>query len=277
MPGHGFLTRVGRGLKKIGELLLGLLALIVLGALGNLCSQILPSGEPTPTVYPTPTMTAEASIRGNIVDLLEQGVIEVEPRGSGIDDLELAIRRLLEELIEVEIPVGTLFVAESTGTQNMVVRRQVNVVISWDGWDDVEVPVACANKNRSVPRADDSFHVVTAAEQAELQELAATIEERASSWGWEYSTFDVVQAEIWIVTDDASYGGLGTLVRQTGIGGFGTRAIDEDETVRAMRLVDEAGIDITTRRIWQDRDLIAAGAEDGSLVEWLRQRDQGDG
>ena len=116
-----------------------------------------------------------------------------------------------------------------------------------------------------------------APEQAELQALVATIDARSSSWGWEYGTFDVVQAAIWIVTDDAGYGGLGTLVRQSGIGGLSTRVILEDEAARAMRMVDEAGIDITQRQIWQDRDLIAAGAEDATLVEWIREREQGGG
>jgi hypothetical protein len=272
-----FVAGIGQVLKKIGQLLLVLLALMLIGGLTQLCSEIWPFKPPTPTVRPTTTPTPEASIRGNVVDLLEEGVIEIDPKGSGIDGLDLAVRRLLDELLEVEIPIGTLFVEESGGIQNMVVRRQVTIVISRDDWYEVEVPVACANKNRIVPDLLDSFDIVMAPEEGDLQAVLSTIGKCETSWGWEYGSFNVVQAAIWIVTDDATYSGLGTLVTRRDIFDYGTRAIDEDDAARAMRLVDEAGIDITSKRIWQDRELIATRAEDAVIVEWIRQREQAGG
>ena len=62
---------------------------------------------------------------------------------------------------------------------------------------------------------------------------------------------------------------LGTLV---GGFGFGPRLIKEDDAVRAMRLVDAAGIDITTKAIWQDRTSLFHSVTDPALGEWLKDR-----
>jgi hypothetical protein len=76
------------------------------------------------------------------------------------------------------------------------------------------------------------------------------------------------QAAVWIVTDDADYYDLGILVAsQFGFGG--SRVINEVETVRALRICDEAGIDIKRKRIWSDKKEILSGLEDGELKKWL--------
>ncbi|MGD8815267.1 MAG: hypothetical protein PVI78_12415, partial [Anaerolineales bacterium] len=91
--------------------------------------------------------------------------------------------------------------------------------------------------------------------------------------GWEYSSYDVQQAAIWIITDNADYGDLGILVRSTSITGIGSRVIGYEDAARAMQLVDDAGIDITSLAIWEDRDAIAEGVEDTALADWIRARE----
>ena len=72
------------------------------------------------------------------------------------------------------------------------------------------------------------------------------------------------QAAIWIVTDNANYDQLGTLV-YTG----GGRVIDEEDTAKALKLLAQAGIDVKSKRIWLDRHRILAGITDNELKSWL--------
>jgi hypothetical protein len=126
-----------------------------------------------------------------------------------------------------------------------------------------------------VPDRDDTFVIEETPEQGDLLVLLNTFQVDGSTpYVWEYHTYDVQQAAVWIVTDDATYRDLGILVRQSSIGGLGVRAITEDEAGRAMQLLDQAGLDITQTAIWQDRELIIAGIDDDpDLVDWLRQRE----
>lgn len=49
----------------------------------------------------------------------------------------------------------------------------------------------------------------------------------------------------------------------------GAQAINEPEAAEAMRLCDEAGIDMKKKRIWKDREKIPAGLKAGELKNWL--------
>jgi len=93
---------------------------------------------------------------------------------------------------------------------------------------------------------------------------------------------DVRQAAVWIVTDDASFEDLGSLVVSSwgGPGAGRTRAINVYDAACAMKICDEAGIGITYKAIWNDRDTIisqlkfleANWAECKQLRQWLEQK-----
>jgi hypothetical protein len=127
-------------------------------------------------------------------------------------------------------------------------------------WATVTVAVACANRTRGIPGRSDEFDVGLSPLGEVLVRLARLLARR----GEEYA---VRQAAIWIVTDDASFSDLGVLVYAGG-----GRAIGADAAARAMRLVDEAGLPITTRRIWSDRAAIARAADDPAFAAWMRRR-----
>ena len=90
----------------------------------------------------------------------------------------------------------------------------------------------------------------------------------------------VEQAAVWIVTDDADYDDLGSLVETFGpvaLPGMGSRVIREAQTARAMKILDEAGIDITGKAIWRDRERILSKLEDAGLRQWLQRRMRSEG
>lgn len=145
----------------------------------------------------------------------------------------------------------------------MVTTAEEQVTLSSAEWIPVTVQAACANRPRDIPGGGDRFKVARSPHQEELQRLMLIL--RASG-----ADYDVRQAAVWIVSDDADYADLGILVRRSAFQVFGgTRAIDETEAARAMKICVDSGIDITRKAIWQNRATIAAGVEDEVLRKWL--------
>jgi hypothetical protein len=195
-----------------------------------------------------------------IVDLIAQKKVEARAKGSGIEEVEIELCRLVKHELSVLVPAGTFFVSRGSA-QDMVTTNDEEFTLEKEECISVTVPVACADLDRLVPRSDDTFDILPSSQQEEMQKLAPLLREASS---------EVRQAAVWIVTDNADYDALGTLV--SGLGGFGPRVIKEDEAARAMKLVDEAGIDITQKAIWWDRYQILEGLYDEALINWLQQR-----
>jgi len=200
----------------------------------------------------------------DIVDLLKEGKIKAKPSGSGIKNVKLELKLEVEYKIPVRIPVGTFFLCAGSA-QNMVTTREKTVVLENDDWISVTVEVACANRTRDIPRSKDTFNIERSPKQQELQELIPLLRKANAS-------FAIRQAAVWIVTDDADYDDLGLLVSRTQFQMFGgSRVVKESECARAMQVCQEAGIDITKKRIWRDRNQIIKGLPDGRLKTWLQE------
>jgi hypothetical protein len=198
----------------------------------------------------------------DLVDLLEEDKVEVRARGAGIEEVSLEIRRRVDYEITVKIEVGTYFVARNAAAQNMVATEALTVELETEASVEVEVSAACANRPRDVPGSDDTFSIRRSSAQADLRRLMPVL---ASSG----SGYEVRQAAVWIVTDDADYEDLGVLV--SGSAFWGSRLINELEAAAAMRILHRAGIDVRRKAIWRDRAAILAGLQDGELKDWLRQ------
>jgi hypothetical protein len=195
----------------------------------------------------------------DITDLARQGKIEVETEGSGIQTVRLKVRRLAAHAVTVRVPVGTFFVSRNSSTQNMVTTDPMEQTLTSGEWVTLSVPAACANRPKGIPRGSDSFTIRRSPQQAMLARLMPVISDSGAGYA-------VKQAAVWLVTDDASYSGLGILVR-----GY-QRVIREAEAARAMQLFDQAGMDVTERAIWRDRQQILLGLQDGDLKRWLQSR-----
>ena len=215
-------------------------------------SEISPSETPISEI---PIIEPDAE---NIYDLIQENKIEVEATGSGISSLSLKIKPKVNFNIKVHIPAGTLFTANRGSTQNMVSTKSKSVTIEVEvkpGVDIgiekkeqpatyVDVPVACANLHKDVPASTDTFTIEKSPNQEELEKLLPILDA-------EDAIYPVKQAAIWIITDDADYNDLGTLICKNG-----ARAINESEAAEALRLIDKAGIDINNKAIRKDRDKI---------------------
>ena len=196
----------------------------------------------------------------DITDLLKEKKVEIETQGSGIQNVIVRIRRLVTYPITVIIPVGTFFVSRSSSSQNMVATEESKLALTSSDWLWVMSSVVSANRLRSIPGQKDSFSVQKSPDQDELVRLMPVLDRAGVS-------FTVRQAAVWIVTDNASYSDLGSLVMSSD-GSGGTRVINEYEAARAMQLCNQANIDITRKAIWKNKLTILHGLHDASLKGW---------
>jgi hypothetical protein len=194
----------------------------------------------------------------DIVELLENRMVEVEIRGSDITSVQLRIRRLAPYPVLVRIPVGSFFVSRNPSAQNMVATGERNVRLTTGEWQTVFIPAACANRPKDIPGSGDRFGIQHSPNREELARLMPLLNRAGAGT-------TVKQAAVWIITDDADYGDLGILVS-----GFArVRAIGPEAAARAMKICTEAGIDITRKEIWRDRQTILSYLPAGALKKWL--------
>lgn len=221
------------------------------------------AAKPAQTPVRTPA-TPPQTVTGNIVDLVQQKTIEVTSSGDGIESVTVRIHRLVPERVSVQIPVGTYFVSAEASAQNMITTKATTVLVSDDEWQEVSTSVACTNRPKDAPDSSDSFTVERAPNQQELASLMPVLDAAGV-------TYAVRQAAVWIVTDNADYSDLGELIESTN--GFdGSRVINEPEAAQAMMLCDRAGIDITHKAIWADRNEILANVTDPEVKAWLQRK-----
>ncbi len=193
----------------------------------------------------------------DVTALLAEGKIELEVRGSDITSVTVKLRRTVKHAVRVRIPAGTMFSAGSVSVQDMLALEAGSVDLDSARWTSLSLAAACADLDAAIPGRSDTFTVGEA--PAALERLARRLRSEGDT--------AVRQAAVWIVTDDANFWSLGTLIYATG-----ARVIGPEEAAAAMKLVDESGLDITTRTIWYDRDGILDGLPKGPLKTWLKER-----
>jgi len=200
-----------------------------------------------------------ASPTNDIVDLIKNKIVEVKIHGDDITGVSLSIRRLVNRPVEVLVPVGSFFVSANSSAQNMVATAESETTLTDGDWQTISVSAACANRPRDIPSSGDRFTVLRSPKQKELAALMPVLEQANAD-------IPTKQAAVWIVTDNADYDDLGTLVSSPG----NTRVIGYETAARAMRICAEAGIDIKKRSIWKDRNNILKNLPDGDLKTWLQ-------
>ena len=194
----------------------------------------------------------------DIVDLLDERKIEVQVTGAGIQNVSVRVRKLVEYPLSVRVPVGSYFVAGGR-SQNMVATEQRDVRLINDEWQSLSLDAACANRPLPVPTGSETFSVRRPTHAEQLARVA-------SAFVGGSLPFSVRQAAVWIVTDNATYSELGVLVRGR------ARIIREIDTARAMKILEESGVDLTSKAIWRDRQAILSGVKDPQIRKWLEAR-----
>jgi hypothetical protein len=220
------------------------------------------SGGSTSTASPSDEPYSAKSGEYDIVELIENNIIEVEISGGDITYVNLRIRRLVPYPVNVLVPVGSFFVSENKSAQNMVATGEKKVRLATGNWQNVSMPAACANRPKDVPGSSDKFGVQRSPSQEELARLMPALNKSGAG-------ATVKQAAVWIITDNADYDDLGILVNSPG----NVRAIGPEAAARAMKICADAGIGVTAKNIWKDRETIASKLPAGELKNWLKNFD----
>ena len=177
---------------------------------------------------PTPTP------RGLVIDLAEaeeQGLVQADITGRDLDWIDLVLESLTPDSLEVEIPIGTLFQAQSSGTQNMVVIAESMVFLETEGSSEpLTLQVSCASMQLHIPDEEDQFTISREPVPADLVKLL-----NLPAFQEAYSF--VQQFAIWTITDNPPRDGY------RGLGYFGVGyPPDEEEMADIRALFEEAGI-----------------------------------
>lgn len=200
----------------------------------------------------------------NIFDLIYDHKVEIEVSGSDITRVLVKMRKLVPNKLNVQVPPGTFFISNNSSSQNMVTRRNKNIVLADNGWHEFNIDASCANRILNIPGSEDRFSVQRSPNQVELEILMKVLSK-------ENTTSAVEQAAIWIVTDNADYDDLGILVMRSMYSSYGgTRVMNEFEAARAMQICEKAGINIKAKAIWGDTETILSGLKSSSLKTWLQ-------
>jgi hypothetical protein len=86
------------------------------------------------------------------------------------------------------------------------------------------------NISRHIPETDDRYEIKTLQEGDPLLRLLPVLSEN-------YCDYYVIQAAVWMVTDNADYDDLGTLINQ-----YEERVINEEDYQTALDMLEMAGI-----------------------------------
>jgi len=206
----------------------------------------------------------------DLVELMAKRQVEAVVAGSDIQSVDIRLRPTVPVSaaapLHVDIVAGTFFESRNGAQQNMVGTVSRSVDLTSKEWVEVTMAAACASRARDIPDSSNQFAVRRLPEQAELAKAAKVLAAANAPYA-------VIQAAIWIISDNANYDDLGELVETTTYNpSGGTRVIGQDEAARAMRVLNDAGIDIRRKRIWADRRQIASGVSDPALKTWLGGR-----
>lgn len=185
-------------------------------------------------------------------ELIEAGDIIARPTGGGVSSVVLTMTNTSSSALVARVPAGTVFVSAEGDVQNMISVASTSVALRPGEHQRIGAASACLNIRRRIPEQDDAFSLADEHEDTMIARIAAQLGDEAQP---------TRQAAIWILSDDATYAGLGVLVStQTRVIQRGTataaipvpgqrRTIRPEHVERAVELLAEAGANVQAMRI----------------------------
>ena len=223
--------------------------------------------RPTAGLHSVPVLTDF-----DLFDAVNAGLVEVEAAGAAGGTVNVRIKRTGPNPILITSPVGTYFRVDGEAS-DMIARRDGWVVLRDDDWHKWSVRVVGRQPDRRAPASDRRLEILPPSTVAHLEKLLYQIQVGTytvadSTTLYPPLTYGVEQAAVWIVDSDLSYRAMVDDVRAE-------RMSPQYAVAFALVFVDRAGIDVTTRRVWSDREVIFGSLRDPQLSAWYRIRTAG--
>ena len=207
----------------------------------------------------------------DLFDALDAGLVEVEARGGGAEAVTLRIRRTGNEPLVVTSPVAAGF--DAGDGRDMIARRDGWIVLADDGWREWTLRAVGRRPGPEPPGAGDRLAVrppsAAPAVEAVLREIqAGTYAIADSPTLYPPRTPGMERAAVWIADGDADYAALAPHAA-------GPLLPAQYAVAFALVFVDRAGIDVTRRRVWADREEVFGRLRDQGLRIWYRLKTAG--
>jgi len=201
----------------------------------------------------------------DLFDAMEAELVEVEARGAGDDLVRLRIRRRGNDPLLVTSPVATYFQAPE-GRRDMIARRDGWVLLDDDDWHDWTLRAVGRQRSLDASEASDALVVHPPSMAPNIEAVLRAVQVGTYTVSnspvlYPPRTHVVDQAAVWIADTDATYVELESEIA-------GPRVPASYAAAFALVFVDQAGIDVTTRPIWNDHDRIFSTLRDQGLTLW---------
>ena len=197
----------------------------------------------------------------NLFEAISEGYVEVTASGQGTEAVNLTIQRMRSDPMVITLPVGTYFKALGNSS-DMIARRDGVITLKEDGPQTWALLARTVNRNRPVPVAEDGFDIHRADEQTPLRNVM---------WHFQGMSLHpmigsvIEELALWIVSENAGYDDLVAHASRVPIP-------VEQAIALAAAYTDSAGIDITQKQIWADRDKFVPALTDEALKKVFEAR-----
>ena len=197
----------------------------------------------------------------NLFEAISERHVEVTASGQGAEAVSLTIQRMRPDPMVITLPVGTYFKALGSSS-DMIARRDGVITLEEDSPQTWRLLARTVNRNRPVPVAEDGFDIHRADEQAPLRNVM-----------WQFQGMSlhpmigsvIEELALWIVSENAGYDDLVAHASRVPIPA-------EQAIALAAAYTDSAGIDITQKQIWADRDKFVPALTDEALKKVFEAR-----
>jgi hypothetical protein len=192
-------------------------------------------------VQPEEYQALKAAVYVELIDAQNRGLIEVSACGVGsLESIKLYLTSKSDTTLEIAILIGTIFDAQSTSIQGMVVIAQKTVILyPYETSKSISVDAACANMRLSMPGESDALTLRIALASGDLIKLLNLPD-------FQKETYRVQQFAIWTITDNPERDDY------IGIGYFGSGSGPSDAEIENIRvLFVKAGIQTDQYRVFQ--------------------------
>ena len=163
-----------------------------------------------------------------LLDAVKAKYVRFSAQGGSIQSSYINIENLTDMTLNLIIPAGTYLNAKSSGYQNMVLTNPYDIELNAKETYSSSVNTACMNMYRSIPHDGNSFGIAQHLDSHLLTKVIKVLNEEG------IKKYSVIQAAVWIVTDNANYDSMGTLHSNYG------RVIDDEAYNEALSIVNKA-------------------------------------
>lgn len=141
-----------------------------------------------------------------LIELIEQGRIELSPRGLGGHSgecLKVDVKSHAATVIRTSIPAGWVFVSQEEGVQDLIVMREEAITLVPNGRTTVTCRAFCCEASNSGPGENEAY-----LKGHPAPEKLATLARFVDSLGYDDA---IVQSAIWVLSDNHDIASLGAL------------------------------------------------------------------